>query len=44
VTFILASSHDDLSADLQPDVLVVRQLAGETEVVYKNKKEKGKKM
>ena len=35
VTFILASAHQDILADLQPDVLVVRELAGKTEVVYK---------
>ena len=36
ITFILASSHDDLLADLAPDVIVTRQLAGATEVIYKN--------
>ncbi len=35
VTFILASCHDDLLADLQPDVLVIKELSGKTEVVYK---------
>ena len=33
--FILASSHDDLMLDLQPDVLVVKELSGETKVIYK---------
>jgi ABC-type ATPase with predicted acetyltransferase domain len=36
VTFILASSHDDVLMDLEPDVLVVKELSGATEVVYKN--------
>jgi ABC-type ATPase with predicted acetyltransferase domain len=35
VTFILASCHDDLLADLQPDVLVIKELSGKTEIVYK---------
>jgi hypothetical protein len=35
-TFILASSHDDLLADLLPEVIVIKHLAGESEVVYKN--------
>lgn len=35
MTFILASCHDDLLADLQPDVLVVKELSGKTEVIYK---------
>jgi ABC-type ATPase with predicted acetyltransferase domain len=35
VTFILASAHEDLLGDLEPDVLVRRELAGETEVIYK---------
>ncbi|MCK5225613.1 MAG: ABC transporter [Planctomycetes bacterium] len=34
-TFILASSHDDILADLEPDVLVVKDLAGPAEVIYK---------
>ena len=33
--FILASCHDDLLADLQPEVIVIKHLAGEAEVVYK---------
>jgi ABC-type ATPase with predicted acetyltransferase domain len=36
VTFFLASAHEDILADLQPDVLVVKRFAGETEVIYKN--------
>ena len=35
VTFILASSHEDILADLQPDVLVVKEFAGATKVIYK---------
>ena len=37
-TFILASSHDDILLDLQPDVLVVRELSGPTQVIYKRTK------
>jgi ABC-type ATPase with predicted acetyltransferase domain len=36
VTFFLASSHEDILADLQPDVLVVKNFTGPAEVVYKN--------
>jgi ABC-type ATPase with predicted acetyltransferase domain len=36
--FILASSHDDLLADLLPEVIVIKHLAGQAEVVYKNQK------
>lgn len=36
VTFILASSHDDILLDLAPDVLVITELSGKTEVIYKN--------
>jgi ABC-type ATPase with predicted acetyltransferase domain len=35
MVFILASSHEDLLLDLQPDVLVVKELSGETQVIYK---------
>jgi len=35
VTFILASSHDDILVDLSPDILVVKELSGKTQVVYK---------
>ena len=41
VTFILASSHDDIPADLQPDVLVVKELSGPAEVIYKRQKTEG---
>ena len=36
--FILASSHDDLLADLLPEVIVIKHLAGQAEVIYKNEK------
>jgi len=32
---ILASSHDDILLDLSPDVLVVKELSGPTQVIYK---------
>lgn len=35
VTFILASSHEDILLDLAPDVLVVKELSGATRVIYK---------
>jgi ABC-type ATPase with predicted acetyltransferase domain len=37
-TFILASSRDDILSDLAPDVLVVKQLSGPAEVIYKCKR------
>jgi ABC-type ATPase with predicted acetyltransferase domain len=40
-TFILASSHDDILLDLAPDVLVVKELSGATQVVYKNTSAQG---
>lgn len=36
--FILASSHDDILLDLSPDVLVVKELSGPTQVIYKERK------
>lgn len=33
--FILAASHDDILLDLAPDVLIVKELSGETQVIYK---------
>ncbi len=33
--FVLASAHDDLLIDLQPDVTVIQHLTGKTEVTYK---------
>jgi ABC-type ATPase with predicted acetyltransferase domain len=40
VTFFLASSHEDILADLQPDVLVVKHFTGEAEVSYKKLRSK----
>lgn len=37
-TFFLASSHEDILADLQPDVLIVKHFTGPAEVSYKNGK------
>jgi ABC-type ATPase with predicted acetyltransferase domain len=37
VTFILASSHEDTLVDLAPDVLVVKELSGRAQVIYKRK-------
>jgi len=36
--FILASSQDDILLDLAPDVLVLKELAGLTQVIYKQTK------
>jgi len=36
-TFILASSRDDILPDLAPDVVVIKQLSGPAEIVYKSK-------
>ncbi len=38
VTFFLASSHEDILADLQPDVLVVKYFTGPAEVTYKDRR------
>jgi len=38
VTFILAGSHEDMLVDLAPDVLVVKDLSGTTQVIYKSGK------
>jgi ABC-type ATPase with predicted acetyltransferase domain len=38
MTFILASSHEDILTDLSPDILVVKELSGGTEVIYKKSK------
>jgi ABC-type ATPase with predicted acetyltransferase domain len=43
VTFILASSHEDILLDLAPDVLVVKELSGATQVVYKSVRAKEQK-
>lgn len=37
-TFILASSHDDVLLDLSPDCLVVKELSGPAQVIYKKVK------
>jgi len=37
VTFILASSQEDILLDLAPDVLVVKELSGPAEVIYKSR-------
>jgi ABC-type ATPase with predicted acetyltransferase domain len=34
-TFVLAASRDDILCDLAPDVLVVKELAGPPDVIYK---------
>lgn len=36
--FILASAHDDLLADLLPEVIVIKHLAGQAEVIYRNQR------
>jgi hypothetical protein len=38
VTFVLASSHDDILLDLAPDVLITKELCGPTQVIYKRKR------
>jgi ABC-type ATPase with predicted acetyltransferase domain len=38
VTFVLAGTHEDILGDLAPDVLVVKELSGATEVIYKDKR------
>ena len=38
VTFVLAASRQDLLAELAPDVLIVKELSGRTEVIYKQAK------
>ena len=37
-TFLLASSRDDVLLDLAPDVLIVNQLSGPAEVIYRQKR------
>ena len=37
-TFILASSRDDILVDLAPDVLVVKDLSGPADVVYRDRR------
>jgi ABC-type ATPase with predicted acetyltransferase domain len=38
MTLFLASAHEDILADLQPDVIIVKRFEGEAEIVYKSKK------
>ena len=42
VSFVLASSHADIMADLVPDVLVNKELSGPARVVYKTKRKKAR--
>jgi ABC-type ATPase with predicted acetyltransferase domain len=37
VTFILASSHKDILLDLAPDIVIVKELCGPTQVIYKGR-------
>ena len=34
--FVLASSHEDILADLQPDILIIKNLNGKTQTLYKD--------
>jgi ABC-type ATPase with predicted acetyltransferase domain len=38
MTFILASSHEDILTDLSPDVLIIKELTGGTKVIHKKSK------
>ena len=38
LTFVLASSHDDMLCDLLADVVVIKHLSGKTEVIYKDRR------
>ena len=44
VTFIAASSREDIIEDLKPDVLVVKNFAGPAEVVYKKSQKSNPKL
>ena len=35
--FVLASSHEDILKDLLPDILIIKNLTGRTQTLYKNK-------
>ena len=35
--FVLASSHEDILPDLQPDILIIKNLTGKTQTLYKDK-------
>ena len=37
-TFVLASSRDDILVDLAPDVLVIKDFSGPSEVIYKDRR------
>ena len=37
VTFFLAGSREDVLADLRPDILVVKESTGNSQVIYRNK-------
>jgi len=42
VTFILASSHDDILIDLEPDILIKKDFSDDAEVVYRDcRRQKG---
>lgn len=36
VTFLLASCQDDILMDLQPDVIVAKELSGQSQVIYRD--------
>jgi ABC-type ATPase with predicted acetyltransferase domain len=36
--FFVASSHDDFFSELLPELFILKHLAGDTEIIYKNKK------
>jgi len=38
VTFILATSHEDVLLDLTPDVVIIKELSGDMQVIYKQTK------
>ncbi|MHC4619773.1 MAG: ATP-binding cassette domain-containing protein [Planctomycetota bacterium] len=37
VTFVLAASREDVLLDLEPDVVIVKELSGPAEVIYRRK-------
>ncbi len=43
VSFVLASSHDDLLSDLVPEVMIIKHLAGKAEVIYRDENRKEEK-
>ena len=34
--FVLASSHEDILADLRPDVIIIQSLTGQMQTLYKD--------